>query len=248
MKSRYIPATLETAKRSFQYITEQIAELEKATSTRKRPSLRDTLLKERLEGLLAMEYQSEHEMNKFGKLLDAKNFTNATSQQAKLLTKLKKADLAKLLAETQAHLEIERGYAEITNRTMEYLWHVVDGDEYRKETSNTHRQIKRNKNFEKDNARMLEVLVELRETHLPRALTWGDLPEYEKNMDKKYPHPEFEQEVRIVGKDKELKGEALSDHKRELRAAKAKNPWGTRLRDFFQERNNLGSPKRKIAS
>ena len=248
MKSRYIPATLDLAKRSFKYITDQIIELEAATATRKRPSLRDALLKERLQGLLVMECQSEYEMGKFGKLLDAKNFTNAVNQKSKSLVKLKKVDLAKTLAETQVALEIERGYAEIINRAMEYLWHVVDGDEYRKIDANSKRQTEREKNFELDQSRMLEVLIELRQKYLPRALSWGDFPEYKKNMEAKYPKPAYEQEVRIVGEHKKLKGEDLASHKRSLREVKAKNPWGTRLSDFYQERNNLPSPRSRVAS
>jgi hypothetical protein len=221
IKSKYIPATLDSATRSSEYIAAQVAELEKATSTRKRPSLRDKHLKERLEGLRAMGFQTEYEMDKIGKLLDPKTLVKRVNQDSKELMKLNKADLAKLLAEKNAELEIERGHAEINNRVMEYLWHVVEGDQYRKEKGNDNKQTEREKNFEVDEKRMLEVLVALRQKYLPKALSWNEFPEYVQNVYQKYPKPEFEHEVRVVGEHKKLKGEPLAAHKKQLREEKA---------------------------
>jgi len=98
MRSRYIPATQETAKQSYEYIIEKIVELQAATATRKRLSLRDKLLQERLQGLLVMHYQFENEMYNLDNLLDPKLFDKEVRKKIKVLAEIKQSHLAKRVA------------------------------------------------------------------------------------------------------------------------------------------------------
>jgi len=247
MRSRYIPATQEAAKQSYEYIIEKIVELEAATATRKRLSLRDKLLQERLQGLLVMHYQFENEMYNLDNLLDPKIFDKEVRKKIKVLAEIKQSHLAKRVAIAELNLEIERGYASIANQTLEYLWHVTDGDEYRKVKSSAARQTKREKNFESDTKKLREILAALRKAKPMGPLTWDDFPEFEKNLYSKYPKPDYIPEPRITGQNKVLTGKALEEAKAELKSARSKDPWGKpRLMKFFQEAAHLPSPKDKV--
>ncbi len=247
MRSQYIPATQEAAKQSYEYVIEKIVELESATATRKRPSLRDRLLQERLQGLLVMHYQFENEMHNFDNLLNPKIFEKEVRKKIKSLAEIKQSQLARRVAIAELNLEIERGYAGIANQTLEYLWHLTDGDEYRKIKSSEARQTKREKNFESDTKKLMEINAALRRTKPIGPLTWDDFPEFEKNLYSKYPKPDYIPEPRIAGQNKGLTGKALEEAKAELKSARSKDPWGKpRLMDFFKEANHLPSPKEKM--
>ena len=249
MKSQYIPATQESAQQSYEYVVNKIIELEAATSTRKRESLRNKLLLERLQGLLLMHHQFEYEIDNLNNLLDPKFFDKEVRKNSQALTSLKKSQVVKRLVIAELNLEIERGYASIANRTLEFLWQVSDGDEYRKIKSSNARQTKREKNFENDNKKLMEILIDLRKSNLMRPLDWGDFPEFIKKLYSKYPKPEYVTEPRISGQNKRLTGEDLKEAKDDLKKTRSKDPWGKpRLMEFFKEKNHLQSPKVKNAS
>ena len=128
MKSQYIPATQESAQQSYEYVVNKIIELEAATSTRKRESLRNKLLLERLQGLLLMHHQFEYEIDNLNNLLDPKFFDKEVRKNSQALTSLKKSQVVKRLVIAELNLEIERGYASIAYHTLEFLWQVSDGD------------------------------------------------------------------------------------------------------------------------
>lgn len=249
MKSRYIPATQESAQQSYEYVVNKIDELETATSTRKRQSLRDKLLQERLQALLVMHYQFENEICNLNNLLNPKSFDKEVRKKTKALIGIKESQLSKRLVIAELNLEIERGYASIANRTLEYLWYVSDGDEYRKTKSNTARQTAREKNFENDNKKLMEILIDLRKANPMRPLDWGDFPEFTKNLYLKYPKPEYMNGPRITGPNKRLTGKELEETKDDLKKTRSKDPWGApRLMEFFKKKNHLPSPKDKNAS
>lgn len=248
MRNIRVPANLDCAKRANDVVQSIIDEITAEGASRKKPSYRQELQKERLQGLLACSTFNESDLHKFANLLDPKVFSKKVKDLKKQYASLSKDELASRLAETALELEIEQGFAEVTKRSLDQLEHIVDGDEYRKNKANDNRQNGRNENFKIDEDRMLEVLIEFRQKYLPSALSWLEFPEFTKMMIRRYPKPAFEHEVRVVGQHKKLKGDALAAHKKTLREEKNKNPWGTRLRDFYQERNNLGSPKIKNAS
>lgn len=247
MRSQYIPATQEAAKQSYEYVIEKIIELESATATRKRPSLRDKLLQERLQGLLVMHYQFENEMHNLDNLLNPKIFEKEVRKKIKSLAEVKPSQLVRRVAIAELNLEIERGYASIANQTLEYLWHVTDGDEYRKVKSSKARQSARERKFENDTKKLLEILIALRKANPMRPLTWDDFPEFVQKVYSKYPKPEYIPEPKISGQNKGLTGDALKEAKEELKKARSKDPWGTpRLMKFFQEVARLPSPKEKV--
>ena len=147
MKSIHIPANLAAAKRANEIIQSKIDELDAESATRKKPSLRQVLQKERLQGLLVASTLNQAEMDKFGNLLVPEEFDSKASDLEKQFSNLSKEELVKRLAHSELELEIERGYAEVTNRALDQFEHILDGDEYRKNKANDNRQDERNKNL-----------------------------------------------------------------------------------------------------
>jgi hypothetical protein len=150
MKSAKIPANLNSALRASKLIDEKIAEIDAESAKRKKPSLRQELQKERLEGLRITSVLNDEDMNNLGALLDPEVFDQRASEIQEQLANLPKEDLVESLARIMLELEMERGYAAVANRSIDQFEHIADGDEYRKIKSNDNRQDKRNENFAKD--------------------------------------------------------------------------------------------------
>lgn len=238
MKSTRIPANLEAAKRASEMIESKINELDSESASRKKPSLRQNLQKERLQGLLATSNFNQSEMDKFGGLLDPKEFTSRAEALEKQFHNLSKEELIKRLAQTELDLEIERGYAEITNRALDQFEHILDGDEYRKNKANDNRQEERNKNFAADNDYLTKTLHDLKKRKYPNPLTWDDFEIFKHDVHIGKPEPDYKQDVRVVGEAKDLEGEELQIHKDVTRED---NPgWSkSRLQNFYTEKTGL---------
>lgn len=238
MKSTRIPANLEAAKRANEMVESKINELIAESATRKKPSLRQDLQKERLQGLLATSTFNQSEMDKFGGLLDPKEFSTKAEALEKQFHYLSKEELAKRLAQTELELEIERGYAEITNRALDQFEHIVDGDEYRKNKANDNRQEERNKNFAADNEYLEKTLHDLKKRKYPAPLTWDDYEIFQHDVHLGKSEPDYKQDVRVVGEAKDLEDEELLIHKDVTRED---NPgWSkSRLRNFYTEKTGL---------
>ncbi|WP_128113648.1 hypothetical protein [Polynucleobacter necessarius] len=98
MKSIRIPANLEAAKRANKIIQSKIDQLDAESATRKKPSLRQELQKERLQGLLVASMLNQSEMDKFGNLLRPEEFDGKASDLAKHFNNLSKEELVERLA------------------------------------------------------------------------------------------------------------------------------------------------------
>lgn len=246
MKNAKIPANLNSALRANKLIAEKIAEIDAESAKRKKPSLRQELQKERLEGLRITSVINDEDMQTLGALLDPEVFNQRALDIQEQLADLSKEDLAKRLAQKMLELEIERGYAAVANRSIDQFEHIADGDEYRKIKSNDNRQDKRNENFAEDEAYLLKTLNDLKKRKNPNPLTWDEFEVFRHDVHLNKPEPSFKQEVRVVGDAKQLTGEELAIHKD---VTKDMNPgWSnSRLRDFFllntqafrQSRNNF---------
>ena len=238
MKSIRIPANLEAAKRANEIIKSKIDELDAESATRKKPSLRQELQKERLQGLLASSTLNQSEMDKFGNLLRPDEFASKASDLEKQFSGLSKEELVKRLAHAELELKIERGYAEVTNRALDQFEHILDGDEYRKNKANDNRQEERNKNFAVDNEYLVKTLNNLKKRKRPNPLTWDDFEIFQHDVHLGKPEPDYKPDVRVVGEAKDLEGEELEIHKDITRQD---NPgWSkSRLRGFFTEKTGL---------
>lgn len=238
MKSIRIPANLEAAKRANEYIESKIAEINAEGAKRKKPSMRQELQKERLQGLLVTSILNQSEMDKFGNLLRPEEFDSKAADLEKQFSDLSKEELVKRLAHSEVELEIERGYAEVTNRALDQFEHILDGDEYRKNRANDNRQEERNKNFAADNDFLAKTLNNLKKRKYPNPLTWDDLEIFQHDVHLGKPEPDYKQEVRVVGEAKDLTGNDLEIHKDTTRED---NPgWSkSRLREFFTEKTGL---------
>jgi hypothetical protein len=238
MKSIRIPANLEAAKRANEIIQSKIDELDAESATRKKPSLRQELQKERLQGLLVTSTLNQSEIDKFGNLLKPEEFSSKASALVKQFNELSKEELVKRLAHSELELEIERGYAEITNRALDQFEHILDGDEYRKNKANNNRQEERNKNFAADNDYLTKTLHDLKKRKCPNPLTWDDFEIFQRDVHLGKPEPDYKQDVRVVGEAKDLEGEELQIHKDVTRED---NPgWSkSRLRNFYTEKTGL---------
>ncbi len=243
MKSAKIPANLDSALRASKLIDEKIAEIAAESAKRKKPSLRQELQKERLEGLRITSVLNDEDMNNLGALLDPEVFDQRASENHEQLASLSKEDLVESLARTMLELEMERGYAAVANRSIDQFEHIADGDEYRKIKSNDNRQDKRNENFAKDEEYLLKTLNTLKKRKNPTPLTWDEFEVFRHDVHLNKPEPSFKQEVRVVGEAKQLTGEELAIHKE---VTKDMNPgWSnSRLRDFFTRHTGL-SPKQE---
>jgi cytochrome c553 len=243
MKSAKIPANLDSALRASKLIDEKIAEIAAESAKRKKPSLRQELQKERLEGLRITSVLNDEDMNNLGALLDPEVFDQRASEIHEQLASLSKEDLVESLARTMLELEMERGYAAVANRSIDQFEHIADGDEYRKIKSNDNRQDKRNENFAKDEEYLLKTLNTLKKRKNPIPLTWDEFEVFRHDVHLNKPEPSFKQEVRVVGEAKQLTGEELAIHKE---VTKDMNPgWSnSRLRDFFTRHTGL-SPKQE---
>ena len=116
MKSKYIPANLDLSQRAIDLVKDEINVLNQLTATRKNRSLNNDINQERLQYLLYMDHLNEDQMARFGVLLDPQKFSEEASAIKKSLKEHKKDELAKILAETQLKLAIERGYGEVAER------------------------------------------------------------------------------------------------------------------------------------
>jgi hypothetical protein len=243
MKSAKIPANLDSALRASKLIDEKIAEIAAESAKRKKPSLRQELQKERLEGLRITSVLNDEDMNNLGALLDPEVFDQRASEIHEQLASLPKEDLVESLARTMLELEMERGYAAVANRSIDQFEHIADGDEYRKIKSNDNRQDKRNENFAKDEEYLLKTLNTLKKRKNPTPLTWDEFEVFQHDVHLNKPEPSFKQEVRVVGEAKQLTGEELAIHKE---VTKDMNPgWSnSRLRDFYTRHTGL-SPKQE---
>jgi hypothetical protein len=238
MKSIRIPANLEAAKRANEFIQSKIDELDNESATRKKPSLRQELQKERLQGLLVTSTFNQSEMDKFGDLLRPEEFANKASEIEKQFCNLGKEELVKRLAHAELELEIERGYAEITNRALDQFEHIRDGDEYRKNKANDNRQEERNKNFAPDIEYLAKTLRDLKKRKYPNPLTWDDFEIFQHDVYLSKPEPDYKQDVRVVGEAKDLEGKALEIHKDVTR--EDNSGWSkSRLRGFYTEQTGL---------
>jgi hypothetical protein len=243
MPNKLIPANLKSAELADSVIKEKLNEIEAETQKRKKPSLRQNLQTERLQGLLFASTLNDVEMDKFGKLLDPDIFKQEVSKKKIDLQALDKKDLVEKLAEVELLLTIEQGYAEVSNRAIEHLNHIVEGDEYRKNQSNDNRQVNRNKNFEADNDFLSEILNTLKRKRSPAPLTWDDYEIFKHEVYLNRPQPFYQQEVRIVGEAKDLQGQELEIHKDIT--LEDRLPWAeSRLREFFTSKTGK-SPKSK---
>lgn len=238
MKSIRIPANLEAAKRANETIQSKIDELVAESATRKKASLRQELQKERLQGLLVASTLNQSEVDKFGNLLRPEEFDSKASDLAKQFNELSKEELVKRLAHSELELEIERGYAEVTNRALDQFEHILDGDEYRKNKANDNRQEERNKNFAADNEYLARTLNNLKKRKYPNPLTWDDFEIFQHDVYLGKPEPDYKQDVRVVGEAKDLQGKELEIHKDITRED---NPgWSkSRLREFYTEKTGL---------
>lgn len=238
MKSIRIPANLEAAKRANKIIQSKIDELDAESATRKKPSLRQELQKERLQGLLVTSMLNQSEMDKFGNLLRPEEFDSKASDLAKHFNNLSKEELVERLAHSELELEIERGYAGVSNRALDQFEHILDGDEYRKNKANDNRQEERNKNFTADNEYLAKTLNNLKKRKYPNPLIWDDFEIFQHDVHLGKPEPDYKQEVRVVGEAKDLADEELEIHKEITREDNL--GWSkSRLREFFTEKTRL---------
>lgn len=235
------PANLEAAKKANEFINAELSAIEAECQTRKKPSLRQELQKERLQGLLLLSSLNNNEMETFGKLLDPEIFSKEVEKNKAELESLGKDELVQRLAVTILQLEIEQGYANVANRALGQFNHIADGDEYRKNLANDNRQDERNKNFTADNEFLLATLNKLKKRKYPNPLTWNDFKIFKHEVYLNRPEPLYIQEVRLVGEAKDLHGIDLKLHK-EVTKEMSESWSDSRLRDFFTS-NTGQSPK-----
>ena len=246
MQSKYIPASLEASEHAVNLIEGEIKALEELTSTRKPPSLQDKLNKDRLQYLLYDSHLNEDQMATFGTLLDPKQFSKVAKSKLPTLNKLKKADLVLLLAQTQLNLEIERGYAVIAARTLDYLWHKFDGTEYKKVKQSQNRQKGREEIFSEDNKRLEKCLANVRKRIMKlekRALVSTDYIAFRAEVYLLYPERLEKQNYRIAGKFKSTDPKDIAEDRKDM--ADRDPGWPeTRLRDYFENQTRLKACKK----
>lgn len=243
MTNKLKPANLQAAKKADELIKAELRAIEAEGLKRKKPSLRQSLQTERLQGLLLASTLNDGEMDKFGKLLDPEIFKQEAEKIKGVIESLGKDELVHRLAETKLLLEIEQGYAEVAHRALSQFNHIADGDEYRRNIANDNRQEERNKNFAADNAFLFETLNKLEKRRYPESLTWDDFEIFKHDVCLNRSEPLYKQEVRLVGEAKDLQGENLQLHKEVTKDMS--EPWSdARLRDFFTSSTGL-SPKAK---
>lgn len=248
MKSRYIPASLKASEHAARLIEEEIKALEALTSTRKNRSMQDDINKERLQYLLYTSHLNEDQMATFGVLLDPKEFSKEAKSKLPTLTKLKKEDLVLLLAKTQLNLEIERGYAEVVARTLDYLWHKFDGTEYKKVKQSQNRQKGRMELFAEDNQCLAKCLENIRKRikkSEKRDLIPTDYSAFRSEVYLLYPERLEKQNYRIAGKFKSTDPSDIEEDRKDM---KNRDPgWSeTRLRDFFENQTGLKAVKKYV--
>ncbi len=250
MKSKYIPANLDLSQRAIDLVKDEINALNQLTATRKNRSLNDDINKERLQYLLYMDHINEDQMARFGMLLDPKKYNEEAKALKISLNRFKKDDLAKILADTQLKLTIERGFGEVLSRSLDYLWHKFDGTEYRRAKQSLNRQKSREELFAEDNRRLKECLENIRKRIKKiekRPLISTDYRAFRAEVYLNYPESLFKQEPRLTGEYKAL----TPDDKRIEREILKEDQTGwseTRLRDFFKKNTGIRPSSRKFSA
>jgi hypothetical protein len=231
LKSKHIPANLEAAEKAAQLIKDQLLILEKSTATKKRPSLQDSLNKERLQGLMVADSLTDDEMHRFGKFLDPKQRAKHINKRITILGKLNKDELVQKLAQVELDLLIEQGYAVVINRALDESWHKFEGDEYKKVKSSAKRQLGRQAIFEEDEKRLKECLSKVKKSKVG-SLSSGDYVIFRSTVYLHYPESNLKQAPRLTGEFKDLTPEQQQEERDYL---KEDSPgWSeSRLRDFF---------------
>jgi len=250
MKSKYIPANLDLSQRAIDLVKDEINVLNQLTATRKNRSLNNDINQERLQYLLYMDHLNEDQMARFGVLLDPQKFSGEASAIKKSLKEHKKDELAKILAETQLKLAIERGYGEVLSRSLDYLWHKFDGTEYRRLKQSNNRQKSREELFAEDNRRLRECLEKLTKRIKKlekRSLISTDYRAFRAEVYLNYPESLFKHEPRLTGEYKDLTPE---DKRLEREILKEdQTGWSeTRLRDFFEKNTGVKPSSRKFSA
>ena len=246
MKSKYIPANLSACENANNLIKEEIKALEALTSTRKNKSLQDDINKSRLKYLWYANHLNEEQIASFGELLEPKNFSRAVKNNLSTINKLKKVDLAQLLAITRLELQIERGYGEVISQVLEYLWLKFDGTEYKKVKQSQKRKKGRQALFEEDEKHLSECLENIRKRVLKaekRALIPTDYIAFRAEVYLLYPERAYKQAYRMAGT---FKSTSTKDIEEDRAMMKADDPgWSeTRLREFFENHTGLKAVKK----
>ncbi|MDA1332346.1 MAG: hypothetical protein O3A65_07695 [Proteobacteria bacterium] len=233
MKSKHIPANREAAQKAEEMVKVQIAALTKSTSTKKRASLQDKLNKERLQGLQFTDSLIEDAMGNFGRLLEPKQRAKIIKKRSLILSKLNKKELTEKLAEAELDLQIERGFAGVANRVNDYLWHEIDGDEYKKIKSSENRQLGRQAIFAEDETRLHECLKEVRKRKgVP--LVSEDYGVFRREVYLRYPQSRLKQAPRLTGEYKDRTFEQQEKERGYMR--EDADGWNDgRLRGFFEK-------------
>ena len=243
MRNIKIPVDLQSALRADQILKETIAEIESELAKRKKPSYRQELQKERLQGALKASELNSADIHNFGYLLDPKAFEQKAVELKKQLIDCSKDELAISLARTKLEQKITCGYFDILSRSLDQFEHIADGDEYRKTKSNDSRQEGRNNNFTEDEQYLLKTLNELKKRRKSRPLEWDDYQIFKHDVHLFKPNPSYQQQVRVVGDAKQLTGDNLAIHK-EITKDENSGWSDSRLRKFFTKHTGL-TPKSK---
>jgi len=243
MKSKHIPANLEAAESAAKMIKDQLADLERSTSTKKRPSLQDALNKERLQGLLIADALTEEEMLILGDLQNEKIISKQIKKRSSALSRLTKTELAERLARAEIEIKVEKGYAGVINRALGELWHKFDGDEYKKVTNSANRQLGRQAIFDEDEKSLKKCLTQIKKRGaLP--LTPKDYRIFRAEVYLNYPESKMKQAPRLTGELKDLTPEQQQEERDYM---KEHCPgWSeSRLRNYYEKHAKVKASAKK---
>jgi hypothetical protein len=243
MKSKHIPANLEAAQKAAQMIKDQLADLEKSTATKKRPSLQDTLNRERLQGLLIADALTDDEMSALSDLHDAKKISKKIKNRLSALNRLTKAELAERLARAEIEIQVEKGYAGVINRALDELWHKFDGDEYKKVTNSANRQLGRQAIFDEDEKSLKKCFTQIKKrAALP--LTPKDYRIFRAEVYLNYPESKMKQAPRLTGELKDLTPEQQQEERDYMK--ENYSGWSeSRLRNFYEKHAKVKASVKK---
>lgn len=196
------PMNLKAAMQARKFLTKLEKDL---TAKIKNPSgnnLDTDIQLKRLEYLKIINFDIDAGLAEFGQYLSPKRMTKLIVEQEKIHAKKNINALRNQLAKVEIDLMIEKGYAAINQKLINYLENYIEGVEYARGANSRKRQAAVLSNKDEDNARRRECLnIALKGV---TTITGYEYPKYFNELKKRYPKPLYIPNPRLTAQEKKL--------------------------------------------
>lgn len=196
------PINRAAAIRTRKFLRQLKKELELKASNPKGNDLDTDIQLKRLEFLKIVNFDVDEGFAEFRDYISPKIMAKKLAEHEKKHAKKNLATLRTELAQTEIDLEMERSYATINEKIINYMKNYIEGIEYAREANSRKRQAGALSNKQEDNKRRTECLAKV--LNGITNITGYEYHQYFSLLRRRYPKPLYVPNPRLTAAEKKL--------------------------------------------